>query len=134
MKRQLIAAVAAGSLALSGLAATPAAAWGEREQNALALILGLGIAGMIIDNANRDRRSHHSGSASRRIPGECVYDIRTGQGLRSVVSKSCVEDYALARLPSECAFTVRSHGGGNRVVYGTRCLKDNGFRIEDVRY
>jgi len=134
MRRQLIAAVAAGSLALSGLAATPAAAWGEREQDVLALILGLGIAGAILNDAQRKDRRHGSGSSGRRIPAACVYDIRTHQGLRSVVSRACAEDHVAARLPQECAFTIRSRGGGSRVVYGTRCLTDSGFRIEDARH
>jgi hypothetical protein len=156
MKRHLIAAVAALSVGLGGLTAAPAAA-GDDEK-ALLLLLGLGAAGLIYQDAQRRKRGEdpqvgrwnntwdqpgHHGDDWRKdrrhrptravIPGECVYDIRTGQGSRDVVSRGCAAEFGLTHLPADCAFDIRGNGG-TRTVYGARCLRDYGYRIEDARY
>ncbi len=56
MRNPIIATIAAAAIGLAGLTATPAAAWGEKEQNALALILGLGVAGAIIHEAEKKKK------------------------------------------------------------------------------
>jgi hypothetical protein len=37
------------------------------------------------------------------------------------------------RLPAECAFDIRTYSG-KRTVYGERCLRDYGYRIETAQY
>ncbi len=74
----------------------------------------------------RTRRSH-------RVPSECVYDIRTSDGWRDVVSASCMRSLGLSRaLPRECAFEVRTRRG-NTVVYGPNCLERRGWRVAGRR-
>jgi hypothetical protein len=134
MKNRLITAVAAAAVAVSGMSATPAAAWGEKEQNALALILGLGVAGAILnDMEDGKHRPKPTPARYKVIPSECVYEVKTRKGYRDVVSKSCVAEFGLKRLPAECAFDVRTRNG-TRTVFGPRCLQDFGYRIEDARY
>jgi hypothetical protein len=136
MRNRIIATITAAAIGLGGLTATPAAAWGDREQNALALILGLGVAGAILHEAEKKKRKRQtpvSVPAQKIIPGECVYDIRTSAGLKSVVSRSCVAEFGLTRLPADCAFDVRSQSGV-RSVYGPRCLQDFGYRIGGGQY
>jgi hypothetical protein len=137
MQSRIITVIAAAAIGLTGLTATPAAAWGEKEQNALALILGLGVAATIIHEAEKSKKRKPqtpvSAPARKVIPGECVYDINTSAGRKSVVSRSCVTEFGLTRLPADCAFDVRS-ASGVRTVYGPRCLQDFGYRIGGGRY
>lgn len=157
MKTRLIAAVTALAVALSGLAVTPAVALNQKEQRALALILGAVALGVIINNEDKKRSQpkpvpvrrwqpqpgqqppYHRGRGddrwrNRTIPAECVYDVRTGSGRRQVVSKTCLSEFDFDRgLPAECAFEIRTERG-RREVYGPRCLQEFGYRIEDVRY
>lgn len=139
MKSRIIAAVAAGAVALSTALATPAAAWSEREQNALAAILGALAVGAIINDLDKDnnKRRHpprNEPVRARVIPGECVYQVRTNRGMRDVVSPRCMDEFGLAhRLPAECAFDVRVKGK-NRTVYGPRCLGQYGWRVGEARY
>lgn len=157
MQTRLIAAVTALAVTLSGIGATPAVAWDQKEQRALALILGAVALGAIINNEDKKRsrpspvpapkyqpqpahqKPYHRGHGNdrwrnRTIPAECVYDVRTGEGRREVVSKACLSDFDFGRrLPAECAFEIRTERG-RREVYGPRCLEEFGYRIEDVRY
>lgn len=71
---------------------------------------------------NRSRRAH-------RVPSECVYDVRTSNGRRDVVSASCMRQFGLARsLPRECSFQIRTNSGRS-TVYGPNCLKRYGWRV-----
>lgn len=71
---------------------------------------------------DRTRRSH-------RVPSECVYDIRTSDGRRDVVSASCMSQFGLSRsLPRECSFQIRTNGGRS-TVYGPNCLERYGWRV-----
>lgn len=168
MKSRLIAAVTAAAVALGGLAATPAAAWSKREQDALKIILGAAAVGLIInemDKNGRDRRAPRSqgyvppfGSGDGyyrdrngydddwrddynrrkvrrdyRVPAECVYDVRTSNGWRDVVSASCMRQFGLSRdLPRECSFQIRTNGGRS-TVYGPNCLESHGWRVAGRR-
>lgn len=141
MKSRLIAAVAAASLALTSMAATPAQALSDRERDALKIIAGAVILGAIINEAQKDKKEKKRKRdpepvryRNRIVPAACVYDVKSGKGRRDVVSRACMEDYGLARrLPADCAFEIRTNRG-NRLVYGPRCLEDYGYRIEGVRY
>ncbi len=148
IKSRLIALVAATALAL-GVAA-PASALNEREQNALALILGAVALGAIINDANKkknrptvsrygndyydddrrgDDRDRWHRKHQRVIPAQCSFQVRGSHGRRDVVSARCLSEFGMGRnLPRECAFDVRA-GHDTRRVYGARCLMENGYRI-----
>jgi hypothetical protein len=163
MKSRLIAAVTAAAVALGGLAATPADAWSKREQDALKIILGAAAVGVIINQLDKQDRNDRARRApvhdapfgyddgyyrdrgdwrrhddrqvrrSHRVPEECVYDIRTSNGRRDVVSASCMRQFGLSRgLPRECAFEIRTRKG-NTPVYGPNCLESHGWRVAGRR-
>ena len=143
-KTRLIALVSATAIALG--AAAPASALDDRD--ALGLILGAAALGLIITEANKDKRrsapnvtryddgywydDDYRQRPSRRhalIPAECAFKVRTHDGPRNVVSARCLNEFGIARrLPRECAFDVRVRGDMRR-VFGARCLERNGFRI-----
>lgn len=73
--------------------------------------------------------NRYRNSRSQRIPSECIYDVRTSDGRRDVVSASCMREFGLSRsLPQECAFQIRTNGGRS-TVYGPNCLSRYGWRI-----
>ncbi|WP_372837511.1 hypothetical protein [Phaeovulum sp.] len=143
MKR-LIALTTAAAFALTAVTATPAAAWGKNEQQALSAIVGLAILGTIINQASNSKaqpapsRPSHNPAPPRDdrweqrsiwLPGSCVRSVRINSRSRDVVSAQCLRDEGVtARLPSSCAFDIRTDWGTQR-VYGTSCLADSGFRV-----
>jgi len=139
MKSRIVAAVAVAALALGSITATPAAALGKNERDALKFALGAVALGLIIkeidDNKKKKKGKHRYGAhGGKVIPEACVYDIRTRDGLREVVSARCVAEFGVSgRLPEACAFDIRTDGG-HRTVYGPRCLREYGYRVGDARY
>lgn len=142
MTRKLTTALAAFAIAVTSLTATPAAALGDRERDALKIILGAAAIGLIINRIEKrnDRRNTpvytptpNRDRWKRRIPADCVYEIQGSRGWESVVGKRCIQrsNYR-GRLPEACEFRVRGKNH-NRTVYGLRCLRSKGFRVETVR-
>lgn len=147
MKRHLIAATAALSLALSGLS-MPAMAK-EKKDDLIKLLLGAAAVGLILNQANggklfaptRNRTVYDddevppfSRQPERLIPGECAFEVNVNGRLREVVSERCTREFGLSgRLPAECAFDVRTSSGTRR-VYGPQCLSDYGYRVASIRY
>jgi len=154
VKTRLIALVSAAALALG--AAAPASALNEREQNALALILGAVAIGAIVNDANKNNRRtppvvsrygddrwyddrHDDGrdrwnkKHRRAIPAQCSFQVRGNYGRRDVVSARCLSEFGMGRdLPRNCAFDVRARRETRR-VYGARCLMENGYKIAGLR-
>ncbi len=158
-KPRLVALISAAAIALG--ATTPAFALNEREQNALALILGAAAIGAIIHDANKDKNRKRAADVTRYqdhrwdqdsrwdrryddddrsfrrhraiIPAQCTFPIRGGHGPRTVVSSRCMNQFGIARkLPRNCAFDVRI-GRDRERVYGAQCLEQNGFRVAGRR-
>ena len=146
MKKQMIAAVTAIALALTSAAATPAMAQ-SRENDALKVLLGAAAIGLLLSQANKDKRSKEKAKVTRHkpyddwkprkkkvhhkkyIPAQCVFSVRGHQ----VVSARCLQEYGIARnVPSRCAFVINT-SWGQRTVYGSRCLKDRGYRLARYR-
>lgn len=147
MKRYLIAAVAALSLALAG--AAPAEAKDKKNNDVLKLLLGAAAVGLVLNQMNggklfapsRNRTSYDNdyvpprlGKPERLIPGECATDVTINGRLREVISDRCVREFGLSdRLPAQCAFDIRTSAGTRR-VYGPQCLSDYGYRVATIRY
>ena len=142
MTRKLTVALAAFAIAITGLTATPAVALGDRERDALKIILGAAAIGLIVNQIEKrnDRRQTPAYTTrpnrdywKRPIPADCIYEIRGSRGWESVVGKRCIQrsNYR-GRLPEACEFRVRGKNH-NRTVYGLRCLRSKGFRVETVR-
>ncbi|MGB3313912.1 MAG: hypothetical protein WBB85_05835 [Albidovulum sp.] len=147
MKKQMIAAITAIALTLTSAAATPAAAQ-ERGNDALKVLLGAAAIGLLISQANKDKRSKEKAKVTRRqpydgwnhrkdkvrhnnrrIPAQCVFAVRG----HDVVSSRCLQEFGAARnVPSSCAFVINT-SWGKRTVYGSRCLRDRGYRVTSYR-
>ena len=86
------------------------------------------------DNNRYDNNSRSSrANRNRVIPQACVFDIRTRNGYRDVVSGHCVERSNFrGNLPKDCKFQVRRNGR-SQTVYGANCLRDRGIRIASAR-
>lgn len=145
MKR-MIALTAA--LALTAATATPAAAWGKNEQQALGAIFGLAILGTILNEASKGNARPAPPPTYRPVPppgyrpmpprwedritwlpGSCLREVRLNAGKHNVISAQCLRDEGVtARLPQACAFDIRTNWGTQK-VYGTACLSDAGFRV-----
>ncbi len=145
MKKQMIAAVTAIALTITSAAATPATAQ-DNGNDALKVLLGAAAIGLLISQANKNKRDddkarvtrnsrhdHRHGKNSqnnnRRIPAQCVFSVRGHE----VVSARCLQEYGIARdVPSRCAFVINT-SWGQRTVYGSRCLKDRGYKLARYR-
>ncbi len=140
MMKSMIAATLAGALAF-GSAAQPVAAADRGETTRTILgIAALAALGIAIANSNKggsapvSRDDHHRDDWRHpaALPGYCAFDIRTQQGNRRVLGKSCLDQAGYWRVPSACGFDIRTHQG-LRQVYGAQCLERNGYRIEARR-
>ena len=157
MTRKLIATIAAAAIALSGFTATPAAAMDDRE--VIKLLLGAAAVGVLVNELNKKNKKEIAAESAYRnnnvyryddnrydnntrnarvnrnrvIPSSCVFDIRTRNGNRDVVSGNCVErsDFR-GNLPKDCKFEIR-RDGRKQTVYGASCLRDRGIRIASAR-
>jgi hypothetical protein len=69
LKTKMTALFTASALALGtfGISASPAAALGQKDRQALTVILGVGAAALLLDSANNNRRQ------VRRAPPRVVY-------------------------------------------------------------
>lgn len=150
MKRQMIAALAATALMLSGIGVQPASAKGKND--VLKLLLGAAAVGLLLNQMNRaqanpvavpaprPRPSRNEWdddgylSQARTIPAECLMEVESNGRLREVVSARCLTAFGVAgRIPDNCAFDIHT-SAGRRAVYGPQCLRDYGYRIEAARY
>ncbi|MBI1417032.1 MAG: hypothetical protein GC146_07410 [Limimaricola sp.] len=143
MKKTLLAGVAAASLALSGLSATPAFA--DSGTQARNLIIGLGALA-IIGAAINDSRSHAAPAParpaptrpdrfSRALPAQCLDRVDTRHGVVRLFDPSCLRaNYAGARhLPDNCMEVVRGRYGRER-GYDPQCLAAAGYSVEAQRW
>lgn len=135
MRTRLIALVSAAVIAVG--AAAPASALSEREQNALALILGAVAIGAVINEANKNSnrrapvtsRSDSGYWTDGRYGNDRSYEddhgYPTGRGYRT-------DDDERSRfrkgrtIPQACTFPIRSNGGRQSVV-SARCLSEYGI-------
>ena len=152
MKRQMIAAITATALVLSGFVAEPASA--KNKNDVLKLLLGAAAVGLLLQQLNGaqarpagvpapTRRSNRNDndwnddgymSQARTIPAECLIEVESNGRLREVVSARCLTAFGVAeRIPDNCAFDIRT-SAGRRTVYGPQCLRDYGYRVEAARY
>lgn len=148
MRRTIIAAATAVSMAIAGAAPTPALA-DKDGKKVLGLILGAAAVGLLLNEMNRNRapavarnptaddwqiwpKSRPARLAT--IPGECLMDVTVDGRLRQVVSGRCAREFGVAdNLPGECAFDIRTSVGA-RQVYGPSCLRDYGYRVASADY
>lgn len=146
MKKQIVAAVTAIALTITSAAATPAMAQ-DRGNDALKVLLGAAAIGLLLSQANKDKRNDGKATvkrnsrhdywdhrkkpvySKRRIPAQCVFSVRG----HDVVSARCLQEYGIARnVPSRCAFVINT-SWGKRTVYGSRCLRDRGYVLANYR-
>ena len=75
LKTKLTAMFAASALALGtfGLSASPAAALGQKDRQALTVILGVGAAALLLDSANNNRRVIRHAPPPPRVVYRKVY-------------------------------------------------------------
>lgn len=161
MKR-LIATALAAAVALTAATATPVAAMDRGERNRLLLgLTALAIIGATAsqsqnrsggsvgrapdpwygnrdDDWRHDRRDDRDWRHGRHdrlsLPSDCQFSVRTRDGVRSVMGKSCLDQfgYRTSRLPDNCEFDIRT-SRGEREVFSSSCLRRQGYRIEARR-
>jgi len=152
MKRQMIAALSATALVLSGFVAQPASAKGKND--VLKLLLGAAAVGLLLNQMNGNQADANplygqiprpdpglddwdrgdGVSQGRIVPAECLMDVQTNGQLRQVVSGRCMTAFGISgRMPEACGFEIRTNAG-RRMVYGRQCLRDYGYRFENARY
>lgn len=123
-KPRLVALVSAAAIALG--ATTPAFALNEREQNALALILGAAAIGAIISDANKDKNRKRAADITR------YQDHPWGQDMRGDRrwDRHDDDDRGFRRprvtIPAQCTFPIRG-GHGPRTVVSSRCMSQFGI-------
>jgi hypothetical protein len=136
MTRSLIAAIAALSLALGGVTATPARADNSELGRVLAGIALIAIIGAAINEGNRPQAEPapqppygYPPMRYRALPTACIESFDTRYGEERLFMRRCLErNYRYAAwLPQECLTSVRTRHG-YREGYEPRCLRRAGFR------
>ena len=73
----------------------------------------------------------HAQKRRNLLPASCRVNIQLhGQKVRGF-ARGCLKrsNVNLRALPRQCAYRVRNpHNGNMRVIYGSRCLRDQGYR------
>ena len=151
MKRSIIAATMALSLALTSVSAAPAYA-GDRDNDLAKFLAGftaLVIIGAALDDHNNKKKKRRDevhryqpyqdpapkyqprrGERSKVLPGYCMRRVETNNGSRRLLGKRCLRNNYdfVNRLPSSCKREVRTDRGLRR-GYSPKCLKRNGYEI-----
>lgn len=158
MYRKFITTIAAASVALTALGATPAFA--DRDDDlgrALAAVFGVAVIGAIIhDNKKKkkahrvQRREHQPAHTPPRIrdrtyvdpkplprkvrrkllPQHCLRSFDTRRGSVQMFPRRCLErSYSfISHLPQQCATRVRTDHG-RLGGWDARCLRQSGYQL-----
>ncbi|WP_281980927.1 hypothetical protein [Thalassorhabdomicrobium marinisediminis] len=134
LKSTLTAGVLAISLALTSL--TPSSATAAiSEEDALKGFLTLLAIGAVIhsmnDNDDREARPDRN-NRWKTLPAQCQRRLtrRNGNRINFFPQRCLNRNYAHAeRLPQRCHVRFRTEAGQQRQGYRTRCLRNEGFRI-----
>lgn len=151
MKRSIIAATMAFTLALTTVGAAPAYA-GDRDSDLAKFLAGftaLVIIGAALDDHNNKKKKRKNDvhryqpyqdpapkyvprqrTRNKVLPGYCMRRVETQNGSRRLMGGRCLRNnYDFAnRLPSSCKRDVRTDRGVRR-GYSPKCLKRNGYEI-----
>ncbi len=138
---KLVAVLAAASIAVAGLGATPAQAGGKDAARTLAVIAGVLLLGKVISDNNKKRRRRHAATPAPQpnvyygntLPLQCVRWVDSDRGAYRVLGKRCIENRVGAiQLPRSCKRIFWGANGRQRTGYGRRCLLNSGYRIEPI--
>jgi len=127
MIRKFTATIAAGAIALTGFAATPAQALDEGET--LRLLLGVGALAAIASaahNKNKDKDRNKDSVKINAWPNDPYYN---GNVQVKPYQQQGVKTRRRATLPAKCETVVPTRRGDQR-FFGEPCLKRSGFHAK----
>jgi hypothetical protein len=138
--RNLAAAGLALSLALGAVTASATPARANNNDEVVAIIGGLialyAIGQAIQNSERRDTPSRNHGHRPHRpqhliAPARCFIEGRDRNGYYRGYVRRCMQNNVTrpAALPRQCLRRVETHRGP-RLIYGGRCLFQNGWRRE----
>lgn len=116
ISRRLVAVVAAAATALGLLASTAIPARADNDDLAKALA-ALAIVGIIVNESKKSRERDRARAQQHYNPPPQHHPQPTRQ----------------PRVPSVCAIEI-SGNSGTAIVYGERCLRDEGFNFRLPQY
>lgn len=145
MSLKFIGLIAAVSIAVTSIGASPARADEEDVARALAAILGVAVIAKVIKDRKDDRE------VSRRRPGVVEprpLPRRVDRGKRKLLPQRCFRNFDSRRgvyrgfgerclhrhfryanrLPESCLIRVRGNRGP-RFAYEARCMRNHGYRL-----
>lgn len=119
IQRPFIATIAAVAIAVTGFSAAPARADDNDLGKALAIVLGLAVAGAVIHNRNDDKKARKEIYTHKPKP-------RVQKHVQS--HRKHVQPRPLPRkvhsklLPHQCLSNLRTHRGRHIQAFGQNCL------------
>ena len=140
MKRQIISALIATSVALGALAPAPAIAGNDDLKRLLGGIATVVILGATIDHlrdkrqrpntaAHVVRRPHKTTPPAKIVPAACFRRIYNRKGSHHIYGNQCLNQHMrnVNRLPNVCSIRLRTKDG-LRNGFSAPCLRNHGWR------
>jgi len=121
--------IAAGALALAGIAATAAPA--RADENLIRFLFGVATVGLIL-SAIDDSHAPSRPSGWNVLPDDCRESVRFGHRVVDYYHARCLGRPGYTNLPQYCEVPIRTDRGTRR-GYEAQCLFNAGYRPEGHR-
>lgn len=126
--RRLTMFMAAGAMALAGLAGSAAPARSDTAEDLLRLFLGIAAVAVVVRAIDENRRPPtHLGRWE--LPEACLETVRIRGRTVDVYNARCLQRAGKRGLPQRCEAQMRTDRG-HRPGYVARCLYDAGYYPE----
>ena len=129
IRRALTSTLAAGAVALAGIAAPkPAAA----NDDLIKFLLGATALAVVVHAAKKGNAQvhvHTPAPQARTLPAHCQETFRIKHRDVQVYNAHCLQQAQIHNLPDRCYEVVRTNHG-NRGIYRGQCLTDAGWRVD----
>ena len=124
LSRRLAMTLAAGAVALAGLATTPQQARAD-DADIFRFIAGAIVIGAIVHAIDENNRPSYAGRWV--LPNECLETVRIDWRNVDVYNGRCLSRAGYQGLPGQCRYEFR-YQGRNRAGYVADCMYQAGYR------
>jgi hypothetical protein len=126
--RRLKLIMAAGTIALAGLATSAAPARSQTSDELIRLLLGAAAVAVVVRAIDTSSsRSRGARLPHGVLPAACMETVRMNRRHVDVYHTGCLGWYAIDRLPRRCEVQIRTDRG-RRSYHVAQCLHESGWR------
>ncbi|MEP2891704.1 hypothetical protein [Tateyamaria sp.] len=123
IQRPFIATIAAAAIAITGFSAAPARASDNDAAKALAIVLGLAVAGAVIHKRNDDKKARRESYTHKPVPQ--THKRTVSPQRKHVQPRPLPSKVNRKLLPKGCLSNLRTDRGRHIQAFGQNCLSRN---------